>query len=460
VDVGWSLATSRAAFEHRAVVVGAGRDELAAGLRAVAEGRPGAGVVEGAAGAGGGVVFVFPGQGAQWAGMAVELLESSPVFAEAMAACAGALAPWVDWSLPRGARRRGGAGPGGGGPAGAVGGDGLAGRAVAFLRGRAPAAVVGHSQGEVAAACVAGGLSLADGARVVVARSRAIADTLAGQGAMAALPVPAARAAELVARWPGQLWVAAVNGPTQAVVSGAPEAVEALLAHCADQGVQARRVPVGYASHSPAVEQLRGRLDEELAGIGPRPSTVPVYSSVTGEAADTASWDAGYWYRNLRRPVVFDRALGAALADGRRAVLEVSPHPVLTPAAQEVLDGRGPLDGHGASTGWRWGPCAAATAACGRCSPAWPSFMCTESGSTGRRCSAPGPSAARTIAPRCPGSPHREWAGTPRAAGHAGWTCRPMPSSVGGTGRRRPPGRRTWPRRACPRPGIRCWARC
>src|SRR4030095_6471781 len=99
------------------------------------------------------------------------------------------------------------------------------------------AAVVGHSQGEVAAACVAGGLSLADGARVVAGRARAIADTLAGRGAMAAGAVSAARAGELVARWPGQVWVAAVNGPAQVVVSGLPGAVEALLAFCAEAGV-------------------------------------------------------------------------------------------------------------------------------------------------------------------------------------------------------------------------------
>ncbi|WP_399136035.1 type I polyketide synthase [Streptomyces sp. NBUA17] len=339
VDVAHSLLGSRAAFDRRTVVVGGDRDELVAGLRAAAAGADAATVLSGTARTGTQAVFVFPGQGAQWPGMAQDLYSWSPVFADSMWECARALAPFVDWSLEQ------------------VLGDGTALERVDVVQpvlwavmvslaavwrsfGVVPAAVVGHSQGEIAAACVAGGLSLADGARVVALRSRAIADTLAGDGGMVALPLSAARAEELLARRPG-LWVAAVNGPASVVVAGDAEAVERLLGDCRDRDVQARRIAVDYASHSPSVERIERQLLSDLAPITPRSAAVPVYSSVTGDATDTAGWDAGYWYRNLRHTVRFEEALTAALAAGHGAVVEVSPHPVLLPAARDVADGGG-----------------------------------------------------------------------------------------------------------------------
>ncbi|WP_455771931.1 type I polyketide synthase [Streptomyces malaysiensis] len=339
VDVGHSLVVSRAAFDHRVVVVGGDRDELVAGLRAAAAGEPAPAVVRGTARTGNRAVFVFPGQGAQWPGMAQDLYPESPVFAEAMWECARALDPFVDWSLEQ-----------------ALGDEAALERvdvvqpvlwavmvslaAVWRSYGVEPAAVVGHSQGEIAAACVAGGLSLADGARVVALRSRAIADTLAGDGGMVALPLSAARAEELLAKRPG-ISVAAVNGPVSVVVAGGAEAVDRLLADCRDEGIQARRIAVGYASHSPSVERIEQRLLTDLAPITPRASAIPVYSSVTGELTDTAGWDAGYWYRNLRDTVRFEEALSAALAAGYGAMVEVSPHPVLVPAVGDIVAERG-----------------------------------------------------------------------------------------------------------------------
>ena len=183
-DVGFSL-LSRAVFEDRAVVVGGERESLLDGLGALAEGRSAGNVVRGVAGDGGGVVFVFPGQGSQWEGMAVELLDSSPVFAGSMRECERELSQYVDWSL-EGVLR---------GVAGAPSLDrvdvvqpalwavmvSLAGLWGAC--GVRPVAVVGHSQGEIAAACVAGALSLGDAARVIALRSQALG-RLAGQGAM------------------------------------------------------------------------------------------------------------------------------------------------------------------------------------------------------------------------------------------------------------------------------------
>ncbi|MFE4336635.1 type I polyketide synthase, partial [Streptomyces sp. NPDC056831] len=339
VDVGHSLVGSRAAFDHRVVVVGGDRDELVAGLRAAAAGEPVPAVVRGTARAGSQAVFVFPGQGAQWLGMAQDLYTESPVFAESMWECARALDPFVDWSLEQ-----------------ALGDEAALERvdvvqpvlwavmvslaAVWRSFGVEPAAVVGHSQGEIAAACVAGGLSLADGARVVALRSRAIANTLAGGGGMVALPLSAARAEELLAERPG-ISVAAVNGPASVVVAGGAEAVDRLLADCRDEEIQARRIAVDYASHSSSVERIEQRLLTDLAPITPESSAIPVYSSVTGEVTDTAGWDAGYWYRNLRNTVRFEEALSAALAAGYGAVVEVSPHPVLVPAVQDIVDERG-----------------------------------------------------------------------------------------------------------------------
>ncbi|MGZ4553294.1 MAG: type I polyketide synthase, partial [Mycobacteriaceae bacterium] len=340
VDVGWSLVSSRAVFEHRAVVVGTDRDELMAGLRAVAAGQPAPGVVQGTAPGGGQVVFVFPGQGAQWVGMARELLASSPVFAESMRECARALEPFVGWSLEQ------------------VLGDEAALARVDIVQpalwavmvslavvwrsfGVAPAAVVGHSQGEIAAACVAGALSLSDGARVVALRSRAIAEHLTG-GGMVALSIPAAQVEDLIANRPG-LSVAVINGPAATVVSGESDALDQLMAHCDEQGIQARRIAVDYASHSESVEQIRERLLVDLAPISPQSSVVPVYSSVTGQLMDTAEWGAEYWHRNLRNTVLFEKALTAAVDAGAGTVVEVSPHPVLLPAVQDTATAVGTL---------------------------------------------------------------------------------------------------------------------
>ncbi|BBJ46211.1 hypothetical protein SSPO_089290 [Streptomyces antimycoticus] len=335
-DIGFSLFTSRAVLEHRAVVLGGDHTVLLAGLTALAQDEPAPGVVESADAAepGRSVVFVFPGQGSQWAGMALELMESSPVFAGRMGECADALAPLVEWSLS----------------------DALADeRALARVDvvqpvlwavmvslaelwrsfGVVPSAVVGHSQGEIAAACVAGGLSLSDGARVVVLRSKALL-ALSGQGGMVSVPVPADR---LRAR-PG-LSVAAVNGPATTVVSGAVDVLDAVLA----EFPEAKRIPVDYASHSPQIDGIRDELLKVLASIEPRTGTTPFHSTVTGRPIDTAQLDADYWYRNLRETVELEQVTRAALEGGHHTFIEISPHPVLTTGLRETLDDAGAYGG-------------------------------------------------------------------------------------------------------------------
>ncbi|MBZ6232846.1 SDR family NAD(P)-dependent oxidoreductase, partial [Streptomyces olivaceus] len=162
---------------------------------------------------------------------------------------------------------------------------------------------------------------------------------LAGGGGMVALPLPVGQVRELLAQYP-EVSLAAVNGPVSTVVAGGTEALERLLADCRDRDVRARRIAVDYASHSRLVERIEERLLGELAPVVPRSAEVPVFSSVTGGVADTVEWDAGYWYRNLRSTVRFEEALTAALDAGSDTVLEVSPHTVLVPAAQDIVDGR------------------------------------------------------------------------------------------------------------------------
>ncbi|KAB7836992.1 type I polyketide synthase [Streptomyces mobaraensis] len=340
---GWSLAAGRSAFPHRAVVVGDGRDELRRGLEAVARGEDAPEAVTGTAEPLAGAVFVFPGQGSQWAGMAVELLDSSAEFAEQVAACERALDPFVDWSLTDVLRRR----------PGAPGLDrvdvvqpvlwavmvSLAG--LWRSAGVEPVAVVGHSQGEIAAACVAGGLSLEDGARVVALRSRVIREELAGEGGMVAVTLGADATAELIAGYGGRVSVAALNGPLSTVVSGEPAALDDLLTRCEQRGVRARRIPVDYASHSAQVERVRDRILADLAGIRPRTGTVPFHSTVTGEITDTARLDAAYWYTNLRTTVRFAPAVRELAERGRHAFVECSPHPVLTVSVEETAEEAG-----------------------------------------------------------------------------------------------------------------------
>ncbi|MFD4687783.1 type I polyketide synthase, partial [Streptomyces sp. NPDC058461] len=341
VDVGHSLATTRTAFAHRAAVTAADRAGLLAALDALARDPENtAAAVTGLADpAPGRIVMVFPGQGAQWPGMGRELLDTAPEFARSMAACEDALAPCVnDWSLRDVVR-------GGPGTAGLLDRVDVVQPALwatmvslaALWRswGVEPDAVVGHSQGEIAAAVVAGALSLRDGARTVALRSRALT-ALAGAGGMVSLAVSRERAERLIAPWSGRISVAAVNGPAAVVVSGDAKALAELTARCEADGVRARTVPVDYASHSAHVEGIEDEIRTALAGLTPAAPAVPLLSTVTGEWLGTTPMDAGYWYRNLRRTVRFDTAVRALAAQGHGVFLEVSPHPVLTGPVQDT----------------------------------------------------------------------------------------------------------------------------
>jgi len=346
-DVAFSSITTRSLWEHRAVVVAVDRAELTAGLTALADGEPADGVVTGMAPTRpvSGVVFVFPGQGSQWAGMGAELLASSPVFAEQIELCAAALVPHVSWSLVDVLR---GAPDAPGLDRDDVVQPALWAMMVALARlwqsyGVEPAAVVGHSQGEIAAACVAGALSLEDGAKVVALRSRMLM-RLAGQGGLVTVAEPQDRVLERLSRWDGRCSIAAVNGPATVVVAGDPQALTELLAVCEADGVRARRVPVDYASHSSYVDVLEEPLTTALAGISPRRGTVAFHSTVVGTELDTSGLDHRYWYRNLRQPVLFAPTIRALADAGHTAFVEISPHPLLAVSVEDTLAAAG-VDG-------------------------------------------------------------------------------------------------------------------
>ncbi|WP_307811746.1 SDR family NAD(P)-dependent oxidoreductase, partial [Streptomyces sp. AV19] len=347
VDVARSL-TARSVFAHRAVLVGRTRADFLERLAALTRDEPATGVVEGVADGPAGPVFVFPGQGSQWAGMAVGLVDVSPVFADALRECAEALRPHIDWDLHEALRdeellRRVD-----------VVQPALWAVMVSLARlwrshGVEPAAVVGHSQGELAAACVAGVLSVEDAARIVALRSRLIGRELAGRGGMVALSLSAGGTGELLAPWDERIAVAAVNGPGSTVVAGDAAALDELLAACERDGVRARRVPVDYASHTAQVERLREALLELAGPVVPRSGDVPVHSTVTGGPLAGGDADAAYWYRNLRGTVRFEEATRALAAAGHRVFVEVSPHPVLLPGLEQTLEKA--VDGRAAVVG-------------------------------------------------------------------------------------------------------------
>ncbi len=336
-----ALVSTRAVLAERAVVMAGSRDEAVAGLGALARGEAAAGVVSGRAGAVGKVVWVFPGQGTQWAGMGRELLDSSPVFAGRVAECAAALEPWIGWSLAE--VLRGDADPEFMErvevlqPATFAVMTGLA--AVWESCGLRPDAVVGHSQGEIAAACVAGALSLQDAARVVALRSQAIAASLAGRGGMASVALSEGEAAERLVPWAGRVEVAAVNGPASVVIAGEAGALGEALGVLEGDGVRVRRVAVDYGSHTSQVEAIRDRLAQTLADVRALAPVIPFYSTVTGEQVrDAGVVDGGYWYRNLRSQVRFGPAVADLIARGHGVFLEVSPHPVLVQPISEIAD--------------------------------------------------------------------------------------------------------------------------
>jgi len=342
-EVAHALNHHRARQSKFATVCARDRGQAVAGLRALAGGYPAPGVVgphEGSCGSG--TVFVYSGQGSQWAGMGRRLLADEPAFAAAVAELEPVFVEQVGFSLQRVLA--------GGEPVVGIDrvqpvlvGVQLALTALWRSYGVQPDAVIGHSMGEVSAAVVAGALTPAQGLKVIATRSRLMA-RLAGQGAMALLEVDAAGAEALIVDYPG-VSVAVYASPCQTVVAGSPEQVDALIAVVDGQGRLARRVEVDVASHHRTVDSILPELGVALGDVVPSVPVIPVFSTV-GDVSGGVVFDAGYWVANLRRPVRFAEAVAAAGVE-HAVFVEVSPHPLLIHAIGETLAG---VHHHGLAT--------------------------------------------------------------------------------------------------------------
>ncbi|MEO8693818.1 MAG: type I polyketide synthase [Acidimicrobiales bacterium] len=314
--------------------VAALRDALAAWLR----GEHVPNVSEGRATSAPRVAFVFPGQGAQWHGMARELLATEPVFREAFSDCDRAINAEAGWS-----------------PLEQIAAEADHSRldeidivqpllfatqvALAALWrswGIEPDAVVGHSMGEVAAAYVAGALALAEAAAVICRRS-ILLRTVRGQGAMAVVDLSHEEAQAAIAGVGDRVQVAATNSPRSAVISGEPAAVQAVMAALDARDVFCRAVNVDVASHSAQMDPLLGPLRDALTALAPVAPTVAFYSTVGSAGDGPHEFDGDYWAGNLREPVLFARSIEQMARDGHTVFVEMSPHPILLPAIEQVL---------------------------------------------------------------------------------------------------------------------------
>lgn len=332
--VGATLARRRTHLTHRAVAFASSREELVTALRGLANGETAPQVVTGTARADAEpLVWVFSGHGSHWAGMGAEPLERFPAFAETIETIEPIFRDELGISLRA-----------------TLVEDELTevGRAQALTfamqvglaaewrsRGLEPAAVIGHSVGEVAASVVAGALKLEDGARLICRRSRLLR-RIAGQGAMIMVGLPFA---EVARRLAGRADVAAAisAAPASTVVSGAAESVAGLRAAWESEGLSVRKVKSDVAFHSPQVDPLLADLTSALWSLEHRPPHVRMYSTALDDPRAPAASGVGYWAANLRNPVRLHEAVSAATADGYRAFLEVSAHPVVGHSIRETL---------------------------------------------------------------------------------------------------------------------------
>jgi myxalamid-type polyketide synthase MxaC len=348
-DVCFTASTRRSHHEHRAAVVGSSPREIADALDALVSGEPRRGSSIGQLRPGGNVsaVYVFCGQGPQWRGMGRELLREEPAFKEAVARCDEEIRTLAGWS-PLDEL--------------AAGDNGSRLDQTEFAQpvlftlqvglaalwaswGVTPSAVVGHSVGEVAAAYVAGALTLADAIRIVVHRGRIMQQAM-GRGKMAVVELPVREIDRAVAPYAGRISIAAVNAPSSTVVSGEPSAIDELVRSLSERQVLVRPIPVNYAFHSYQMEPCVRELTAALAGLSPGALRVPMFSTVTGRVCSGPDLDAAYWGRNVGQRVRFADAIGGLAAGDPKAFLEIGPHPVLTSVIAQCLGERTPHSIH------------------------------------------------------------------------------------------------------------------
>ncbi|AGB26046.1 polyketide synthase family protein [Mycobacterium sp. JS623] len=336
----------RARYAICATVCGRDRGEAVDGLRALAAGRSAPGVQERRGESRGpGIVFVYSGQGSQWAGMGRRLLADEPSFAAAVAELEPIFVAQCGFSLQHVLQA--------GEPIAGIDhiqpvlvGIHLALTQLWRSYGVQPDAVIGHSMGEVSAAIVSGALTVADGLRVIATRSRLMA-RLSGQGAMALLESDAPATEALIADHP-DVALAVYASPRQTVIAGPPDEVDSLIAAVTAQNRLARRIDVDVASHHPTIDPILPELLGALADLDPVTPKIPLISA-TAPAGQPPAFDASYWVANVRNPVRFAQAVAVA-AENHSTFIEISPHPLLTHALTEAIESVRP-GGNGFVTG-------------------------------------------------------------------------------------------------------------
>lgn len=341
-DICVSAGRHRTHHAHRLTVVGVGREQLAGRLRAFAEGEESPGLFSGQTVADPGPVFVFSGQGPQWWAMGRELLAEEPVFRQKIDECEKALRAFGRWSLleelsrdESGSRLQQTdiAQP-------AIFAIQVALAAVWQHWGIEPVATVGHSVGEVAAAHVAGVLSLKEAARVIFHRGRCM-ELASQRGRMLATGLSWAQAKDWVVPWADKISLAAFNGPNSVVLSGDGEALGDIAAKLEAAGVFCRFLQVNYAFHSQQMDPVREKLLRALGRVRVEPARLCLMSTVSGAEAAEGDFGAEYWWDNVRKPVLFATAIEALARTGHRTFLELSAHPVLGGPVAECLSAVG-----------------------------------------------------------------------------------------------------------------------
>ncbi len=287
------------------------------------------------------LTFVFSGQGPQWHAMGRDLYCNEPVYRDMIDECSRLIARHVPWSLSRelSASKE----------ESRIHMTEIGQPAIFALQmgiaalwqswGILPDACVGHSIGEVAAACAGGILSLEDAVKVVYNRGRALSP-LADCGEMAAVGLDITRTQKLIAPYNGSVCIAAVNAPESMTISGDSKSVADIVGRLEKQGIFARSLNVGYPYHSPMVDSVRDKLVDDLVGLLPNGAVTDVYSTVTGRKAAPDDYDARYWGANVRQPVMFMQAIQTLIDDGYTAFMEVGPQPVLASAISQCLESR------------------------------------------------------------------------------------------------------------------------
>ena len=346
-DICYTAAVRRQQHDIRAVAVGRDTDSIAKALSTLVTGEPHPGLIGGNSIANvvesRALVFVYTGMGPQWFGMGQQLYAAEPRFRASVDQCATVFYDLAGWSIldemladeteskmhcTEIAQ-----------PANFI----LQVALTDLLRtaGIKPAAIVGHSAGEPAAAYAAGALTLEDATTVIYHRSR-LQQLTAGQGTMVALGLPVEKARKLIAEIDSQsLAIAAINAPSSVTVAGTVEAIERIEQALSGSDIFVRRLKVEVPYHSPVMDVLKEEILSCLAGITPREPVIPLYSTVTGQLVEGSELDAVYWFRNVRQSVEFAQTVMCILEDGYSHFLEIGPHPVLAGSITENAAGAG-----------------------------------------------------------------------------------------------------------------------